>query len=99
GPKESISTRGGSGSAPSIILSVLAVLGCLFIIVVFVMYIVIKKKQQLNELLEQEKGSPRSDVCRYSCESDFRANVAMDEHLAFSYAAAVTPQPVSSTSI
>ncbi|EGZ14550.1 hypothetical protein PHYSODRAFT_252991 [Phytophthora sojae] len=96
GPTESISTQESSGSGPTIIISVFAVLGCLFVIVVFVMYIVIKKKQQLNELLGQEKTS---DVSRYSCESDFQTNIPMDEHLAFPYAAAATPQPVSSTSI
>ncbi|GMF36733.1 unnamed protein product [Phytophthora fragariaefolia] len=97
GPSESISTQAGSDSGPTIIVSVVAVLGCLFITVVFVIYIVIKKKQQLNEQLEQEKIAASPRTSRY--ERDYHANVAMDSQLAFPFTAAVTPQTVSFDSI
>ncbi|GMF32432.1 unnamed protein product [Phytophthora lilii] len=96
----SISNRSiDAGSGPTIVVSVLAVLGCLFIVVIFVMYIVIKKKKQLNEQLEQEKLPANLDASRFSCESDYHANVAIDEQMAFAYSAAATPQPASSTSL
>jgi len=94
---ESINTQGGAGTGPTVVVSVLAVLGCLFVAVVFIVAVVITKKKKLDEQLEQEKL--HADGSRYSSPSDFHTNVAIDEQMAYSYAAAVTPQPVSSTSI
>ncbi|KAG3098232.1 hypothetical protein PI124_g15431 [Phytophthora idaei] len=85
-----------AGAGPTIVVSVLAVLGCLFILVILVMYFVVKKKQQLNEQLEQEK---HHDGSRCSAESDYHTNVAIDEQLPFPYTAAATPQPPCSPSI
>ncbi|KAG3005573.1 hypothetical protein PC121_g18783 [Phytophthora cactorum] len=85
-----------AGAGPTIVVSVLAVLGCLFILVILVMYFVVKKKKQLNEQLEREK---HHDGSRCSAESDYHTNVAIDEQLPFPYTAAATPQPPCSPSI
>ncbi|KAL3659854.1 hypothetical protein V7S43_015156 [Phytophthora oleae] len=93
----SVTNRSSDASAGhAIVVSVVAVLGCLFIVVIVVMYIVIKKKKQLNKQLEQEKLPAHTDGSRYSSESDYHTNVAIDEQT-FSYTAAITPQPVNST--
>ncbi|KAF4028848.1 Lytic transglycosylase [Phytophthora infestans] len=84
-----------AGTGPTIVVSVLAVLGCLFIIVISVMYFVIKKKKQLDEQLEQEKH----DEGRQSAESDYHTNVAIDEQMPFSFTTATTPQPPNCSSI
>ncbi|KAL4115127.1 hypothetical protein PRIC2_014021 [Phytophthora ramorum] len=99
GTSESIRTRNTGGSGHAIVVSVLAVLGCLLIAVVLIIALVIKKKKKLNEQLEQEKIPAHGDGCRYSSESDFHTNIAVDQQTVFSYTAVTTPQPEISSSI
>ncbi|ETO60757.1 hypothetical protein F444_21093 [Phytophthora nicotianae P1976] len=87
-----------AGAGPTIVLSVLAVFGCLFIIVIAVMYIVAKKKKQLNAQMEQDKLPAHHDGSRYSAECDHHTNVLINEQT-FPYTAAASPQPSCSASI
>lgn len=77
-------------------MSVLAILAVLFLAVVFIIAIVIRKKKQLTQQLEEEKVASEH---RYSSDSSYQANVINDEQVTYAYTAIVTPQTANTNSI